>query len=61
MLAIALNQEEYVTVGDVVIKVSRVVPGRVYLAIDAPREIPIVRGKVLERDGSRRPPCLDGQ
>lgn len=61
MLALALSPEEYVTIGDVVVKVSRVTPGHVYLAIDAPREIPIVRGKVLERGGAQRPACLDGQ
>lgn len=26
-----------------------------------PREAPIIRGKVLERGGARRPACLDGQ
>ena len=57
MLKISLTQGEYLTIGDgVVVQLYRSEGGRAYLAIDAPREVPIVRGAVLEREGGQRPP-----
>ena len=32
-------------------------PGE-YVTIDAPREVPILRGEVLERNGGKRPSCV---
>ena len=59
MLKISLTQGEYLTIGgDIVVQLYRSEGGRSYLAIDAPREIPIVRGAVLEREGGRRPDRL---
>ena len=59
MLKISLTQGEYLTIGgDIVVQLYRSEGGRSYLAIDAPREIPIVRGAVLEREGGRRPQRL---
>lgn len=59
MLKISLTQGEYLTIGgDIVVQLYRSEGGRSYLAIDAPREIPIVRGTVLEREGGRRPERL---
>ena len=56
MLKISLTQGEYLTIGDnIVVQLYRSEGGRSYLAIDAPREIPIVRGAVLEREGGQRP------
>ena len=59
MLSLNLNQGEYLTIGqDVVLQVDRVSGDRCKLMIQAPREIPIVRGKVLERQGGERPDCV---
>lgn len=59
MLKLALDPEEYLTInGDIVVQLSRVAGGRAYLAIEADRSIPIVRGEVLEREGGERPACL---
>ena len=59
MLCITLLPNEYLTVGsDIVIQYDRLSGERVHLAIHAPREIPIIRGEVLERQGGRRPDCV---
>lgn len=59
MLKLSLTQGEYLTIGDhIVIQLFRSEGGRAYLAIDAPREVPIVRGAVLEREGGQRPQRL---
>ena len=59
MLNLNLNQGEYLTIGrDVVIQVDRVSGDRCKLMIQAPREIPVLRGKVLERAGGERPDCV---
>ena len=59
MLKLSLAPGEYLTIGEnVVVQVYRAENGRTYLAIDAPREVPIVRGAVLERQGGERPACL---
>ena len=41
-----------------VVQVYRAENGRTYLAIDAPREVPIVRGAVREREGAQPPAKL---
>jgi len=47
---------DYITVGEhVVLQFDRMSGERCKLLIDAPREIPIVRGQVLERQGGERP------
>lgn len=59
MLKLSLLPEEYLTINDdIVIQLSRVAGGRAYLAINADRSVPIIRGEVLERQGGERPPCL---
>ena len=59
MLKLTLLPEEYVTINEsIVVQVRRVAGGRADLAIEAPREVPIVRGTVLERSGGERPACL---
>ena len=59
MLKLSLAAGEYLTInGNIVVQVYRAENGRSYLAIDAPRTVPIVRGAVLERDGGQRPACL---
>ena len=59
MLCISIRPSEYFTVGShVVIQFDRLSGDRAYLTIQAPREIPIVRGEVLERNGGQRPACI---
>lgn len=59
MLKLSLLPGEYMTIGDgVVVQLSRIAGGRADLAVNAPREIPVMRGTVLERDGGKRPDCL---
>ena len=59
MLSISLGPEEYVTIGDdIVVKVSRMAKGRCFLAIEADRTVPIVRGTVREREGAPPPECI---
>ena len=59
MLKLTLLPEEYLLINDsIVVQLKRVAGGRVDVAIEAPREFPIVRGAVLERNGGKRPDCL---
>ena len=59
MLKISLTPGEYVVIGDnVIVQLHRCEGGRAYLAVNAPREIPVVRGAVLEREGGQRPAGL---
>lgn len=59
MLKLSLLPEEYVVInGNIVVQLTRVAGGRANLAIQAGREISIVRGTVLEQQGMERPACL---
>ena len=59
MLKLTLLPEEYLTIGEsVVVQLTRVAGGRADVAVDAPRELSITRGAVLERNGGNRPACL---
>ena len=59
MLSLQLKDGEYMTIGDdVVIQLNRISGNRCKLTINAPREIPILRGNVLERNGGQRPECV---
>lgn len=62
MLCISLKSGEYFTLGDnVVIQYSRLEGGRVHLIINAPKDVPVIRGSVLERGGGQRPECVFDQ
>ena len=55
MLVLSRRESETIRIGqDVEVKVVRLDGNRVHLAIAAPREIPIVRGELLERDGDEQ-------
>ncbi len=59
MLSLGLKQGEYLTIGDnVVVQLDRITGDRCKLVIEAPRQIPVVRGTVLEREGGERPGCV---
>ena len=52
MLCLNLMPGEYMTIGDsVVVQLDRIAGDRCKLMINAPKEIPVLRGKVLERTG----------
>lgn len=59
MLCLNLTPGDYVTIGgDVVVQLDRISGDRCKLMVEAPREIPILRGAVLERTGGERPGCV---
>ena len=59
MLCITMRKGDYFKIGDdIVIRFDHLSSERVHLSINAPREVPIVRGKVLERTGGERPDCV---
>lgn len=59
MLSLQLRTGEYMTIGgNVVVQLSDISGNRCKLMVEAPREIPIVRGEVLERNGAERPECV---
>ena len=62
MLSLNLKPGEYMTVGgNVVVQLDRINGDRCKLLIDAPKELTILRGEVLERNGSQRPRAVFGK
>ena len=60
MLSLQLNSGEYLTIGeDIVIQVFGGSAAKV--AVQAPRELTVLRGEVWERNGGKRPDCLLGE
>ena len=61
MLCISMRAGDYFTVGSsTVVQFDRLTGDRAHMTINAPREVPILRGDVLEREGGRRPDCVMG-
>ena len=59
MLRLTLTPGDYFTVnGNIVVQLHRLEGERSLIAVEAPKEMRIVRGAVLEREGGRRPPCV---
>ena len=59
MLCITLLPGDYFTVGsETVIQFDRLSGERIHLIVNAPRDVPILRGEVLERQGGERPACV---
>ena len=59
MLSLNLKPGEYMTVGgNVVVQLDRINGDRCKLLVDAPKELTILRGEVLERTGGQRPDCV---
>ena len=54
MLCITMRKGDYFKIGDdITVRFDHLTNARVHLSIDAPKEVPILRGKVLERlDGA---------
>ena len=59
MLSLQLKSGDYLTIGnDVVVQVFKGSGQEFRVAVKAPKEVPIVRGKVLEREGNHPPEGL---
>lgn len=59
MLCFTIKCGEYFTVGgDTVVLFDQLAGDRAHLSIEAPRDVPIVRGTVLEREGAPKPAGL---
>jgi len=59
MLCLNLTPGEYMTIGEnVVVQLDRISGDRCKMLIDAPREVSVLRGEVLERSGEQRPSCV---
>lgn len=56
MLSLQMKSGEYLTIGDnIVVQIFRGSGPAFQVSIKAPREIPVVRGELLERGGGERP------
>ena len=60
MLSLSLLPDEYLSInnGQILVHLVRVAGGRAHLRVEADRSIPVVRGALLEREGTPRPDCL---
>ena len=59
MLSLQIKSGDYITIGeDIVVQVFKESGSRMRISIQAPREVPIVRGAVREREGETRPAGL---
>ena len=60
MLFLQLKDKEYLTIGDdIVIQVFT--NSTIRVSVQAPRELAVLRGEVLERNGSQRPRAVFGK
>ena len=59
MLRLTLTPGDYFTInGNIVVQLHRLEGERSLVAVEAPKEMRIVRGAVLEREGGARPQRL---
>ena len=59
MLSLQLKTGDYMTIGgNVVVPLDRISGNRCKLMVQAPRDMAILRGEVLERIGGERPDCV---
>lgn len=59
MLSLQLKSGDYLTIGDdIAVQIFQQSGSAFSVAVKAPREIPILRGEVLEREGEDRPDGL---
>lgn len=62
MLSLMLKEGEYLTIGeDVVVQAFPDSKSRVRLAIQAPKDMTILRGDLREKGGADRPECVRGE
>ena len=61
MLSLQLKTGDYMTIGkEVVVQLDHISGDRCKLMVQAPRDMAILRGEVLERGGAQRPDCVCG-
>lgn len=59
MLSLQLKTGDYMTIGkEVVVQLDHVSGDRCKLMVQAPKDMAILRGEVLERTGGERPECV---
>lgn len=59
MLILVLAPGEYITIGeDIVVQYNCIKNDNVRLSVSAPRELPILRSEVRERQGKKAPDCV---
>ncbi len=59
MLSLQLKTGDYMTIGeDVVVQLDHISGDRCKLMVQAPKDMAILRGEVLERTGGERPDCV---
>lgn len=59
MLSLQLKTGDYLTIGEgVVVQLDRISGDRCKLMVQAPKDMTILRGEVLERTGGERPECV---
>lgn len=59
MLSLQLKTGDYMTIGEeVVVQLDHISGDRCKLMVQAPRDMTILRGEVLERTGGERPECV---
>ena len=59
VLSLQLKTGDYMTIGeDVVVQLDHISGDRCKLMIQAPKDMTILRGEVLERTGGERPECV---
>ena len=59
MLSLQLKIGDYMTIGEnVVVQLDHISGDRCKLMVQAPRDMTILRGEVLERVGGERPECV---
>ena len=59
MLFLQLKTGEYMTIGDdEIVQLNDVSGNHCKLMVEAPREVPVMRGELLERAGAERPECV---
>ncbi len=59
MLKLSMHTGDYVAISEnIIVQLSKVSGKRVSLTIYADKDVPIVRGNLLERSGVPRPECL---
>lgn len=62
MLFLQLKSGEYLTIGeDITVQVFRDTASRIRVAVQAPKDMNILRGEVRERNGTERPQGLIGR
>ncbi len=59
MLFLQMKSGEYLTIGEnIAVQVFHGNGASIRVGVSAPREVPVVRGEVLERTGAERPECI---